>query len=77
MRIGQVSESYDKQGYVCIVDDCEEMAVRLANINSETLAFLKRKGQKELKSIYSCDTVQEIIHELNNREITLEEYNKY
>ena len=77
MRIGQVSESYTKQSYVCIVDDYEEKAVRLVNDDSETLAFLKRKGQKEVKSIYSCDMVQDIIHDLNNREITLEEYDKY
>ena len=77
LKIGQVSESLNTQGYVCIVDDYEEEAVRLVKNGSKVEAYLKRKGKGEVLSVYSCDTVQDIIHDLGNREITENEYNKY
>ena len=77
LKIGQVSKQLLAQGYVCIVDDYEDEAVRLVMKGSDVLAYLKRKGRKEVKSLYSCDTVQSIIHELNNREVTKEEYDNY
>ncbi len=77
LKIGQVSKRLLLQGFVCIVDDYEDEAVRLEMNGSKVLAYLKRKGRNEVKSSYECDTVQNIIHELNNREITREEYDNY
>ncbi len=77
LKIGQVSERLQTQGYVCIVDDYEEEAVRLEMNDSNVTAYLKRKGGNEIESLLSCDTVQNIIIELNNREVTREEYDHY
>ena len=77
LEIGQVWEQLLTQGYVCVVDDYEEKAVRLVMKSSDVEAYLKRKGRKEVKTPYSYDTVQCIIHELNNHELTKEEYENY
>ena len=77
LEYGEVSRAYLRQGYVCVIDDCEEEAVRLENRNGKTFVFIKRKGRNEIPTIMSEDCVQNIICELNNRIVSREEYNKY
>ena len=77
LKIGQVFESLQKQGFVCVVDEYEELAVRLVHDDNETKVYVKRKGRKEIPSKLSVDIIQETIHELNNKEISLEDYYKY
>ena len=59
------------------VDIFEDRAVRLVKTEKGIDAYIKRKGKDEIRSLYSCDSVQETIHELHNREMTPEEYYNY
>lgn len=77
LEIGQVSESLSTKGVVYVEDVYEDRAVRLVKNDNGIDAYIKRKGKDEVRSKYSVDTVQETIHELHNREMTSEEYDRY
>lgn len=59
------------QGYVCIVDDYEELAVRVEKEGY----YLKRKGRKEVRSDHYH--AEKYLCELNNRLISRKEYDLY
>lgn len=77
LEIGQVLESLFAKGVVCVEDVYEDRAVRLVMNGNDIDAYIKRKGEDEIRSRYDTDSVQETIHELHNKEITVEEYNSY
>lgn len=77
LKIGLLTERLQTQGYVCIVDDYEEKAVRLEIVGGKEYAYIKRKGHKEVKTLKKLDGVQDIINDLNNRELTRKEYDNY
>ena len=77
LEIGQVLESLFAKGVVCVEDVYEDRAVRLVMNGNDIDAYIKRKGKYEIRSRYDTDSVQETIHELHNKEITVEEYNSY
>ncbi len=77
LKIGQVTNSICKNGVVYVEDVYEDRAVRLVKTEKGIDAYIKRKGEDEIRSLYSCDSVQETIHELHNREMTSEEYYNY
>ena len=77
LEIVQVLESLFTKGVVYVEDVYEDRAVRLVKNGDSIDAYIKRKGEDEIRSIYSGDMVQETITELHNKEITLEEYNRY
>ncbi len=77
LKVGQVMQSLEKNGSVYIEDVYENRAVRLVDKGNSIDAYIKRKGDKEIKSKYSTDMVQETITELHNKEITQDEYDRY
>ncbi len=77
LKKGQVFESLSKNGVVYVEDVYEDRAVRLVRAGKDIEAYIKKKGVNEIVSKFSCDMVQETIDELHNREMTLEEYNRY
>jgi len=77
LEIGQVSKRLRTRGYVCVVDRVDKKAVRLEQGKSGTRVFIKRKGQEEVRSLLSEDSVQDVINNLYNDEITRKEYDEY
>ena len=77
LKVGQVMQSLDKKGSVYIEDVYEDRVVRLEKNGNKVDAYIKRKGQNEIVSRYYADSVQETIHELHNKEITQDEYDRY
>ena len=66
-----VFKNLQAKGYVCIVDDYEEIAVRV----DKDGCYLKRKGRLEVRSDHYH--AEKYLCELNNRLVSREEYDLY
>ncbi len=75
MEYEKIYKRLANQGVVYILDDFEEVAIRLVLEKDKTIAYLKRKGRKEGLSDATLKTVFDV--ELEGVEITKEEYDNY
>ena len=71
LESGYVYKNLQAKGYVCIIDDYEDMAVRI----DKDGYYLKRKGRTEVRSDHYH--AEKYLCELNNRLISREEYDAY
>lgn len=75
MDLTKMCETLKRKGVIFIEEDYEEVAVRLQAGKDATLAFIKRKGRKEARTITSNKMVFDAI--IYGKEISKEEYDNY
>ena len=80
MKIGEVSKIYQEKGEVCLIGDdyVFSRAIRIVKMpNGRAGAYMKKKGQKEVKTAYSSSLVHDIMDDLSSRIVSRETYDKY
>ena len=75
LESGYVYKNLQAKGYVCIIDDYEDRAVRVEKVGNAFSYYIKRKGGNEVRSNHY--TAEKYLCELNNRMASREEYDAY
>ena len=75
LESGYVYKNLRTKGFVCIIDDYYDKAVRVEKVGSRFDYYIKHKGEIEVRTNHY--TAEKYLCELNNRLVSREEYGNY